>query len=265
MTTDKTILDTIVAKKLEEVAARSTVTPEAQLVERIGDVDAARGFVAALQAKAAARQPAIIAEIKKASPSKGVIREDFDPSAIAASYEHAGAACLSVLTDVSFFQGADEYLQAARSRVALPVIRKDFTVTPYQVFEARALGVDCILLIVSCLSMPDLKSLYELARSIGLDVLVEVHDAAELEQALSLQPEIIGINNRNLKTFSVDLQTTLGLLAEIPEGVLVITESGISSRADVELMLAHNVYGFLVGEAFMREADPGEALQRLFF
>jgi len=265
MTTDKTILDTIVAKKREEVAARSAVTPEAQLVERIGDADAARGFVAALQAKAAARQPAIIAEIKKASPSKGVIREDFDPPAIAASYEHAGATCLSVLTDVSFFQGADEYLQAVRSRVALPVIRKDFTVTPYQVFEARALGADCILLIVSCLSMPDLKSLYELAGSIGLDVLVEVHDAAELEQALSLQPEIIGINNRNLKTFSVDLQTTLGLLGEIPDDVLVITESGISSRADVELMLAHNVYGFLVGEAFMREADPGEALQRLFF
>jgi len=265
MTTDKTILDTIVAKKFEEVAARRAVTPEALLVERIGDADAGRGFVAALQAQAAARQPAIIAEIKKASPSKGVIREDFDPPAIAESYERAGAACLSVLTDVSFFQGADEYLQAARSRVALPVIRKDFTVTPYQVFEARALGADCILLIVSCLSMPDLQSLYELARSIGLDVLVEVHDAAELEQALSLQPEVIGINNRNLKTFSVDLQTTLGLLADIPDDVLVVTESGISSRTDVELMLAHNVYGFLVGEAFMREADPGEALQRLFF
>ena len=265
MTTDKTILDTIVAKKFEEVATRSAAVPEEQLLERISDASSGRGFVAALQARAAARQPAIIAEIKKASPSKGVIREEFDPPLIAASYEQAGAACLSVLTDVSFFQGSDEYLQAARSQVALPVIRKDFTVTPYQVYEAKALGADCILLIVSCLSVSDLKALYELACSLELDVLVEVHDAAELEQALSLQPAIIGINNRNLKTFSVDLQTTLGLLGDVPDDVLVITESGISTRADVELMLEHRVYGFLVGEAFMRDTDPGQALQRLFF
>jgi indole-3-glycerol phosphate synthase len=207
---------------------------------------------------------AVIAEIKKASPSKGVIRADFDPVAIARAYQAAGAACLSVLTDVDFFQGHDDYLQAARAAVALPALRKDFVVDPYQVVETRALGADCLLLIVAALSPSRLRELYALARSIGLDVLIEVHDAAELDVALALRPTLVGINNRDLKTFETRLETTYGLLDGIPDGVLVVTESGIRDQADVAAMHHAGVHAFLVGEAFMRADDPGAALAALF-
>ena len=207
----------------------------------------------------------MIAEIKKASPSKGVLREDFQPAEIAASYEAGGAVCLSVLTDVDFFQGHDDYLQQARAACSLPVIRKDFMVDPYQIVEARALGADCVLLIAACLDDVQMGELAATARQYGLDVLVEVHDAAELERGLKLDTPLIGINNRNLHTFEVTLDTTLELIPRIPRNKTLVTESGILHRTDVELMLAHEVYGFLVGEAFMRAANPGQELKRLFF
>lgn len=260
-----TILQNIIARKHEEVAERSQRVTLAELEMQAKGADPVRGFAAALQRRAAARQPAVIAEVKKASPSKGVLREDFVPAEIAASYQQGGAACLSVLTDVDFFQGHDDFLVQARAACNLPVIRKDFLVDPYQVVEARAMGADCVLLIVSALDDGQLHELDATAREQGLDVLVEVHDAAELERALTLSTPLIGINNRNLHTFEVTLDTTLELISRVPAGRMLITESGILNRADVELMLAHQVYGFLVGEAFMRAADPGKELKRLFF
>ncbi|ERI52978.1 indole-3-glycerol-phosphate synthase, partial [Pseudomonas sp. EGD-AK9] len=225
-----------------------------------------RGFARALLEQAARKQPAVIAEIKKASPSKGVLRADFVPADIARSYEAGGATCLSVLTDIDFFQGADAYLQQARAACALPVIRKDFMVDPYQIVEARALGADCVLLIVACLDDGRMAELAAVAKDVGLDVLVEVHDGDELERALkTLDTPLLGINNRNLHSFEVSLETTLDLLPRIPRERLVVTESGILNRADVELMEINEVYAFLVGEAFMRAESPGGELQRLFF
>jgi indole-3-glycerol phosphate synthase len=220
----------------------------------------------ALIDQAKRKQPAVIAEIKKASPSKGVIRENFVPADIAKSYEKGGATCLSVLTDVDFFQGADDYLKQARAACKLPVIRKDFMIDPYQIVEARALGADCVLLIVSALDDVKMAELAAVAKDVGLDVLVEVHDGDELERALkTLDTKLVGVNNRNLHTFEVSLETTLDLLPRIPRDRLVITESGILNRADVELMEVSDVYSFLVGEAFMRAENPGMELQRLFF
>ena len=224
-----------------------------------------RGFAAALRARVAAGQPAVIAEIKKASPSKGVLREDFHPADIARRYERGGAACLSVLTDRDFFQGCDAYLQEARAACRLPVIRKDFILDPYQVLEARLLGADCILLIAACLDDTRMAELNAQALELGMDVLIEVHDRAELERALPLPGQLIGINNRDLRSFRVSLDTTLGLLDAIPPDRLLVTESGILTRDDVALMRAHGVHAFLVGEAFMRAADPGAALGQLFF
>ena len=260
-----TILQNIVARKHEEVAERLQQRSLAELEQLAAAASPARGFAKAIQDAAAAQRPGVIAEIKKASPSKGVLREDFRPAEIAASYEAGGAVCLSVLTDVDFFQGHDDYLQQARAACSLPVIRKDFMVDPYQIVEARALGADCVLLIAACLDDVQMGELAATARQHGLDVLVEVHDAAELERGLKLDTPLIGINNRNLHTFEVTLDTTLELLPQIPQGKILVTESGILHRADVELMLAHEVYGFLVGEAFMRAANPGQELKRLFF
>ena len=261
-----TILEKIIARKFEEVAQRSARVSLVELERMARAADAPRGFTRALQAQVALREPAVIAEIKKASPSKGVLRENFMPAEIARSYEQGGATCLSVLTDVDFFQGADEYLQQARAACSLPVIRKDFMVDPYQVVEARAIGADCILLIVSALDDGRMAELAATAKAFGLDVLAEVHDADELERALNvLDTPLIGINNRNLHTFEVSLDTTLDLLPQIPADRVVITESGILNRADVELMEISEVYAFLVGEAFMRADEPGLELQRLFF
>ena len=263
------ILQRILDRKAEEIAERSARVPLDALRAQLADAPPTRGFIAAIETKCAAGKPAVIAEIKKASPSKGVIREDFDPAAIAHSYETGGAACLSVLTDIDFFQGADAYLQQARGACALPVLRKDFTVDSYQIVEARVLGADCILLIVSALDDAQLSSLYREATMIGLDVLVEVHDAEELERALKMdaidgRPPLIGVNNRNLRTFEVSLATTLSLKTAMPADRMLVTESGICTRADVEAMRASGVDVFLVGESFMRDPDPGAALQRLF-
>ncbi|MGB1868098.1 MAG: indole-3-glycerol phosphate synthase TrpC [Porticoccaceae bacterium] len=259
-----TILKKILARKREEIAERSATVSLQQLMDRVASAPAPRGFAAALAKKLAAGEPAVIAEIKKASPSKGVIREDFDPAAIAASYAKGGAACLSVLTDVDFFQGADSYLQQARDACQLPVIRKDFIIDEYQVYEARAMGADCILLIVSALSESQLNRLHEAALSLGMDVLIEVHDAAELNLALKLDNPMVGINNRNLHSFEVSLNNTYQLLAQIPEGRIVITESGIHSREDVAAMRQQDVHAFLVGEAFMRSEEPGDRLSEMF-
>ena len=223
-----------------------------------------RDFVGALKAKIAAGRPAVIAEIKKASPSKGVLREDFIPADIAQSYAEHGAACLSVLTDVQFFQGEVDYLKQARASCQLPVLRKDFMVEPYQIYESRAMGADCILLIAACLDDAQMKDLEVVARSLDMAVLVEVHDGGELERALKLKTPLIGINNRNLKTFEVTLNTTLGLMAQVPADRLLVTESGILTRDDVLRMGAAGINAFLVGEAFMRAPDPGEALAALF-
>jgi len=259
-----TVLDTIVARKREEVRQRKRLRPQAELAAAAESMAPPRAFTSALREKVDAGHPAVIAEIKKASPSKGVIRENFDPVAIARSYERAGAACLSVLTDEYFFQGSDEYLRAARAAAALPVLRKDFIIDPYQIYESRDLGADCILLIVSALQAAELSDLKDLAASLALDVLIEVHDAGELETALALHPKMIGVNNRNLKTFETSLNNTLDLLPQIPGDVLTITESGINSIEDVSSMRRHGVHAFLVGEAFMRADDPGAALRALF-
>ena len=259
-----TILKKILARKREEIAERSATVSLQQLMDRVASAPAPRGFAAALAKKLAAGESAVIAEIKKASPSKGVIREDFDPAAIAASYARGGAACLSVLTDEDFFQGADRYLQQAREACQLPVIRKDFIIDEYQVYEARAMGADCILLIVSALSESQLNRLHEVALSLGMDVLIEVHDAAELNLALKLDNPMVGINNRNLHSFEVSLNNTYQLLAQIPEGRIVITESGIHSREDVAAMRQQDVHAFLVGEAFMRSEEPGDRLSEMF-
>ncbi|WP_434031845.1 indole-3-glycerol phosphate synthase TrpC [[Pseudomonas] boreopolis] len=259
------ILTTILARKAEEIAERSARVPLAELMARSADLPATRGFTAALQASIAQGDAAVIAEVKKASPSKGVIRPDFRPADIAVSYEFGGASCLSVLTDVDFFQGADAYLQQAREACTLPVLRKDFTVDPYQVYEARVLGADCILLIVAALDDTQLADLSGLALQLGLDVLVEVHDIDELERAIQVPVPMIGINNRNLRTFEVTLQTTLSMKDAVPRDRLLVTESGILARADVQLMRDNGVDAFLVGETFMRAEEPGEALRQLFF
>ena len=258
------ILRRIVEVKHEEVARARATRP---LTAVRADAEArrdVRGFEVALRSKLAAGRPAVIAEIKKASPSKGVLREHFVPAEIAASYERHGAACLSVLTDERFFQGATAYLQQARAACALPVLRKDFMVDVYQVVEARAMGADCILLIAACLDDAQMADLEAEALGLGLDVLVEVHDGAELERALKLKTRLVGINNRDLRSFEVTLDTTLGLLAQVPADRLLVTESGILTPADVQRMREAGVHAFLVGEAFMRAPDPGQALQTLF-
>ena len=259
-----TILKTIVERKWQEVAERKQRVSLDEIQQLALQQPACRGFVKAIASKIGAGEAAVIAEIKKASPSKGVIREDFIPAEIATSYEKGGAACLSVLTDIDFFQGADEYLQQARDAVRLPVIRKDFIVDPYQVYEARAMGADCILLIAACLEDPQMRTLNDLAIELGLDVLVEVHNREELERALALPNRLIGINNRNLHTFEVQLETTFKLLELIPENRIVVTESGIHTTDDVAAMRGHNVNAFLVGEAFMREEEPGRKLLEMF-
>jgi indole-3-glycerol phosphate synthase len=258
------ILQRILARKSQEVAERAQKVPLAEIRARAHDAPPVRPFAAAMRSRLAAGEAAVIAEVKKASPSKGVIRADFDPAAIARSYESGGAACLSVLTDVDFFQGADDYLRQARAACALPVLRKDFVVHPYQVYEARALGADCVLLIVAALGDAPLVSLAEQAMTLGMDVLVEVHDLDELERALPVPAPLLGINNRSLRTFDVSLGTTLDLRAAVPADRVLVTESGIHSREDVALMRGHGVHAFLVGEAFMRAPEPGVELARLF-
>jgi len=258
------ILKRIVKRKHEEIEESIKRVSVERMMELAKFGDKPRGFYNALATKAECGESAVIAEIKKASPSKGVLRKDFNPVEIAESYEEGGACCLSILTDRDFFQGDPQYLIRARAAVSLPVIRKDFIVRPYQVYEARAISADCILLIVSCLSDNELLTLSDLAKSLGMDVLVEVHDLEELQRALTLDLPMIGINNRNLHTFEVSLQTTIDLLGEIGDDKLVITESGILSREDVALMHENNVYGFLVGEAFMRHESPGQQLKEFF-
>ncbi len=258
------ILDRIVAVKRTELIAARARRSEASLLAEAADLGPARGFTAALRAKVAAGQAAVIAEIKKASPSKGVIREHFVPAEIATSYARHGAACLSVLTDEQFFQGHVDYLRQARAACALPVLRKDFVIDTYQVAEARAMGADCILLIAACLADAQMAELEACAMSLGLDVLVEVHDGVELDRALALKTPLLGINNRNLRSFEVSLDTTLTLLDRVPAQRLLVTESGIGTPADVQRMRSAGVHAFLVGEAFMRAPDPGVALASLF-
>ena len=262
------ILNKIVAVKRDEVAAaqvqRSLASVRAEAEARRLQPDSLRDFVGSLRAKIAAGQAGVIAEVKKASPSKGVLREHFDPAAIAASYAQHGAACLSVLTDRQFFQGAPEYLMQARAACALPVLRKDFMIDPYQVFEAAAMGADCILLIAACLDDDLMADLEAIALELGLAVLVEVHDGDELTRALRLKTPLVGINNRNLRTFEVSLRNTLDLLPQVPADRLLVTESGILAADDVRTMRAAGVHAFLVGEAFMRAPDPGVALAGLF-
>lgn len=261
-----TVLEKIVARKHEEVAQRRSIVGLDELERQAAVADPVRGFADALQTRVASKQAAVIAEIKKASPSKGVLREDFQPAEIAKSYAAAGAACLSVLTDIDFFQGADRNLMEARAACDLPAIRKDFMIDPYQIIEARALNADCVLLIAACLDDVQLQELAATAKEQGLDVLAEVHNAGELERVLNvLDTPLIGINNRDLHTFEVSLATTLDLLPQIPKDRIVITESGIVQRADIELMQINNVHAFLVGEAFMRAKEPGAELKRLFF
>lgn len=259
------ILVKILKRKQEEIAERSAKIPLAIMQQLAEAADPVRGFVESIARRISDGDAGVIAEIKKASPSKGLLREDFKPAEIAASYEKHGAACLSVLTDRDFFQGHEEFLQQARKACSLPVIRKDFIIDPYQVFEARAISADCILLIVSALNDNQLEQLSQLAIRLGMDVLVEVHDLEELERALVLNLPLIGINNRNLRTFDTSLDTTLDLLSRIPDGHIVITESGIHTQDDVKLMRDNKVNGFLVGEAFMRAEDPGLELANLFF
>lgn len=258
------ILNKIVATKREEIAAALALKPLAQVEAEAAAQAAPRDFVGAIRARIAAGQPAVISEIKKASPSKGVIRADFRPAEIARSYAAHGAACLSVLTDRQYFQGCPEYLQAARAACALPVLRKDFIVDAYQVAEARAMGADCILLIAACLSLSQMQALEAQAQAYGMGVLVEVHDGDELDAALQLQTPLLGINNRNLRNFEVSLENTFSLLHRIPDERVVVTESGILAPGDVQAMRARNVHAFLVGEAFMRAPDPGVELARLF-
>ncbi|HEY4555981.1 MAG TPA: indole-3-glycerol phosphate synthase TrpC [Lysobacter sp.] len=258
------ILTRILTRKAEEVAQRSRVRSLADMRARALAQPPARGFLDAIRRKHAAGEAAVIAEVKKASPSKGLIRADFDPAAIARSYEAGGAACLSVLTDVDFFQGSNLYLGAARQACTLPALRKDFTIDPYQVYEARVIGADAILLIVAALEDGPMIEMANLAHELGMDVLVEVHDIDELERALQTDCELIGVNNRNLRTFEVSLDTTLALKAAVPPDRTMVTESGIATREDVARMREAGVGTFLIGESFMRERDPGAALQRLF-
>ena len=264
------ILEKIVATKKQEVIANSkkfSLANQRELAEANNQnaLLKPRGFIHSISQKIAAGKAGVITEIKKASPSKGILRENFQPSEIAITYENNGAACLSVLTDTEYFQGCTAYLQEARSACTIPVLRKDFTIDPYQVYEARAMGADAILLIVACLELSQMKDLEACAHELGLDVLVEVHNAPELGQALELNTSLLGINNRNLKTFEVSLQNTLSLLPMVPPNKTLVTESGIMTRADVQLMRDHQINAFLVGEAFMRARDPGQALGELFF
>jgi indole-3-glycerol phosphate synthase len=258
------VLQTILARKAEEIAERSRERPLDAVREAALQQPAPRAFAQAIRDKRHLDLPAVIAEVKKASPSKGLIRADFDPAAIARSYEAGGAACLSVLTDVDHFHGSDAYLQQARAACALPVLRKDFTIDAYQVYEARALGADCILLIVAALDDVRLADLTVLGLELGMDVLVEVHDLDELERALQVPAPLLGINNRNLRTFDVSLDTTLALRKAVPADRILVTESGISTRADVARMREAGVNTFLVGETLMRQRDPGVALRELF-
>jgi len=258
------ILARIVRRKREEVAERAAGRSAAALERELVRSPAVRGFAAALASRVAAGEPGVIAEIKRASPSRGLLRDPFRPAEIAASYQRGGAACLSVLTDVDFFQGADEHLREARAACTLPVLRKDFIVDPYQVLEARVLGADCILLIAACLDDAALQQLGALAGELGMDVLTEVHDAAELDRALAVPGQLIGINNRDLRTFTVDLETTLALRERVPPERMLVTESGIQGPADVARMRARGVHVFLVGESFMRAPDPGARLKELF-
>ncbi len=258
------ILRRILRHKTREIAAASEKLPLRELSRRLEDAEPVRPFAESITARINSGATAVIAEVKKASPSKGVLREDFDPAAISASYEHGQATCLSVLTDRQFFQGDNIYLRQARANCSLPILRKDFIIDEYQIYEARSIGADAVLLIVSALGDAQLSELSSLARHLEMDVLVEVHDADELDRALLLDATLIGINNRNLHTFATDLDTTLNLLELIPDGCIVVTESGIHSRDDVDRMRRHGVHAFLVGEAFMRSPEPGLKLKELF-
>ncbi len=258
------ILKKIIQRKSEEVSERQSHTPLVQLQDGLEASSPCRGFVSALEQKVSSGMAGVIAEVKKASPSKGVIREDFRPAEIAQSYEQGGAACLSVLTDIDFFQGSDIYLQEARAACKLPVIRKDFFIAPYQVYEARYLGADCILLIAACLTDTQMGELNAVAHDLGMDVLIEVHDEEELARALPLNNRLIGINNRNLRSFDTSLDTTIDLLGQIPNDRLVVTESGIHTLEDVRHMRENGVHAFLVGEAFMRAENPGAMLAEIF-
>jgi len=258
------ILNKIIATKTQEVAAAKAAKPLAVVQQEAATALVTRDFIGSIRAKIANNQAAVIAEIKKASPSKGVIRADFQPAAIAVSYEQGGAACLSVLTDVEYFQGSPEYLKQARAACNLAVLRKDFMIDAYQVYEARAMGADCILLIAAAIDLAKMRELETIAHSLGMAVLVEVHNGEELDLALQLETPLLGINNRNLRTFDVTLDTTLGLLARIPAHKIVVTESGIFTQADVALMRQNHVHTFLVGEAFMRQPEPGVELAKVF-
>ncbi len=258
------ILQTILATKREEIAQGKQVLSEVQWLSKAAQVDAPRGFVSAMKTAVAKGLPAVIAEVKKASPSKGVLRDPFDPVEIARSYAKHGATCLSVLTDMQYFQGAPHYLDLAREASGLPVIRKDFIIDTYQVVQARGLGADAILLIVSALGLPELLELEQCANELGMDVLVEVHDEAEMDIALQMKTPLVGVNNRNLRTFETSLQTTLDLRHKVSTDHLLVTESGIATREDVQLMRSNDIHAFLVGEAFMRAPSPGQALSELF-
>ena len=259
------ILDTIIATKFEEIKESQKIKSLDQLKDEMKNASQPRGFVKAIEMQLSKNKAAVIAEIKKASPSKGVIRENFNPKEIAISYEKGGATCLSVLTDQQYFQGHADYLKEARSACSLPVLRKDFMVDIYQIYEARAIGADCILLIVAALPLSLMQELEELTHNLGMNVLVEVHNQEELDLALQLKTTLLGINNRNLKTFDVSLATTFDLIKNIPSDKIIVTESGIFLSNDVKLMQDHHVNTFLIGEAFMREFDPGLALRKLFY
>jgi len=262
--TEPTVLQKIINYKIDEVAARQAKLPLDEVKARAVDQTPPRGFVKSIEYKLQSNQAAVIAEIKKASPSRGVIREDFFPAEIAKSYEKGNAACISVLTDKQFFQGSDRFLKEVRAASKLPVLRKDFMVDEYQIYESRAIGADCILLIAAALDLPTMETLNGIATELGMDVLVEVHNSTELAQALTLPNKLIGINNRNLKTFEVNLETTFGLLGKIPEDRIVVTESGIVTTDDIAAMRGHDVHTFLVGEILMRAEDPGMKLMELF-
>jgi len=258
------VLHKIIEHKKAHVAARKIIAPLASLEERARGAEKPRGFASALRRKVQSGGLGLIAEIKKASPSKGLIRADFDVASLASAYEQGGATCLSVLTDEPYFQGKDSYLEAAKQAASLPVLRKDFMIDPYQVVEARALGADCILLIMAALSVPQAKDLADRAHGLGMDVLIEVHDAAELDQALAVPSDLVGINNRNLKTLQVDLQTTVDLAVRVPKDRMLVAESGIESRADLARMAAAGASCFLIGESFMRQQDVAQAVRKLF-
>jgi len=258
------VLQRILATKRDEIRAAQAVTPPAEMERRARAAPAARDFVGALRARAGAGRPAVIAECKRASPSKGLLREDYAPASIAASYERGGAACLSVLTDREYFRGAPEHLVQARAACSLPVLRKDFMLEPYQVHESRAMGADCILLIAAALGLEAMRTLERAAQALGMAVLVEVHDDRELDAALELSTPLVGINNRDLRTFETKLDTTVKLAARVPEDRLVVSESGIGTRADARYLSERGVRAFLVGEAFMRANDPGLELGKVF-